>query len=121
MLIGRDGSRPTNVFRLGGADDNSASFALAWVLEHSPTYLKLVAEETFGEVVDLEDVVIALQKHGEDGGYTDVEIQAGHRFHAILEAKRGWGVATEGQLRRYVPRLLACGARRQRVISVSAA
>ena len=121
MIIGRDGSQPTNVFRLSGADENSASFALGWVLERSPNYLSLVAEEVFGEIEDLGDVVITLQKHGEDGGYTDVEIQAGHRFHAILEAKRGWGVATEDQLMRYVPRIIAGGAKRQRLISVSAA
>ena len=120
-MIGRDGSQPTNVFRLSGADENSASFALGWVLERSPNYLKLVAEEVFGEIVDLGDVVIALQKSGEDGGYTDIEIQAGHRFHAILEAKRGWAVATEGQLMRYMPRFVAAGAKLRRVISVSAA
>lgn len=120
MIIGRDGSQPTNVFRLNGADENSASFALGWVLERSPNYLRLVVEEVFGELVDLDDVVITLQKHGEDGGFTDLEIQAGHRFHVIVEAKRGWGVATEDQLMRYVPRIVAGGAKRQRLISVSA-
>lgn len=121
MIIGRDGSQPTTVFRLNGNDENSATFALGWVLERSPTYLKLVADEVFGPGMDLSDVVITLQKHGADGGYTDIEIQAGHRFHAILEAKRGWDVATVDQLARYVPRLVSSGAKQQRVVSVSAA
>jgi len=121
MALSLHGTEPTNVFRLNGDDENSASFALGWTLEQSSHYRELVAKAVFGEVLDVNDVVIALQKHGGDGGYTDVEMQAGHRFHAILEAKRSWELPSVDQLRRYLPRLVAGQAERQRLISVSAA
>ena len=121
LSLSLHGSEPTNVFRLCGTNDNSASFALGWVLERSPHYRKLVIEAIFGQALDIHDVAITLQAHGHDGGYTDVEIQAGRRYHAILEAKRSWELPTLGQLNRYVPRLITGGAHQQRLISLSAA
>ena len=121
MALTIHGAQSASVFRLNGMDENSASFALGWVLEQSPNYRKLVVEAVFGEALDVSDVVIALQKHGKDGGYTDIEIQAGHRFHAILEAKRWWDVPSREQLMRYQQRLVNSGAERNRLISVSAA
>jgi len=121
MALSLHGTCPTSVFRLSGADENSASYALGWTLEQSPHYRKLVVEAVFGEVLDVDDMVIALQKHDRDGGYTDVELQAGRRYHAILEAKRWWDLPGVPQLQRYLPRLAACRADRQRLISVSAA
>ena len=90
MALTIRGVPPSNVFRLYGADENSASFALGWVLEQSPAYRKIVIEAVFGEKLDVDNVVIALQRHGDDRGFTDLEIQAGQQFHAILEAKRWW-------------------------------
>ena len=113
--------RPSSVFRLNGADENSATFALGWVLEQSPRYRAAVVAAVFDEALEVHDSVVALQKPGQDGGYTDLEIQAGRRFHLILEAKRWWDLPTVRQLARYRPRLLAAGAKRQRLVSVSAA
>jgi len=121
MALSIHGTSPTSVFRLNGADENSASFALGWTLEQSLHYRKLVVEAVFGEALDVNDAVIALQKHNLDGGYTDVELQGGHRFHAILEAKRWWDLPSIIQLNRYMPRLASGGAERQRLVSVSAA
>lgn len=121
MALSLHGKEPTNVFRLIGNDENSASFALGWALEHSPQYRSLIVQAAFGEMLDVKDVLIALQKHGGDKGYTDIELQDGHRFHAILEAKRSWELPRVEQLSRYLPRLIAGGAERQRLISVSAA
>jgi hypothetical protein len=121
MALSIHGFPPSNVFRLYGGDENSASFALGWVLEKSPAYRKVVIEAVFAETLDVDNVVIALQRHGEDGGYTDLEIQAGHQFHAILEAKRWWDLPTLEQFKRYHPRLIAAGTERKRLISVSAA
>ena len=92
MALSIHGTCPTSVFRLNGADENSASHALGWTLEQSPQYRKLLVDAVFGEVLDVTNMAITLQKHGLDGGYTDVELQAGARFHAILEAKRWWDV-----------------------------
>ncbi len=115
------GSQPSSVFRLNGADENSASFALGWVLEQSTNFREVFTKAAFGEAVDVADAVIALQKNGADGGFTDVEIQAGQRFHAILEAKRWWNVVGLEQLKRYQSRLSKAGAKLQRLVSVSAA
>jgi hypothetical protein len=48
-----------------------------------------------------EPVVIELQRHeSSDGGFTDIEIRAAD-VHVIVEAKRGWALPAEDQLRRY--------------------
>ena len=110
MALSLHGKEPMNVFRLCGTTENSASFALGWALEQSREYRRLVVKEIFGQPLDVNDVAINLQAHGNDGGYTDVELQAGRQFHAILEAKRFWELPSINQLQRYVPRL-AAGAR----------
>lgn len=115
------GSQPSSVFRLNGSDENSASFALGWVLEQSLNFREVFTKAVFGATFDVTDAVIALQKHGADRGFTDVEIQAGQRFHVILEAKRWWNVPAIEQLARYQSRLVAGGAEHQRLVSVSAA
>jgi hypothetical protein len=90
-------TEPASVFRLVGNDENSASIALGWTLEQSPHYRELVVKAAFDEILDVREVVIALQKHaGDGGGYTDIELQAGHRFHAIVEAKRSWELPSLG-------------------------
>jgi hypothetical protein len=121
MALSIHGACPTSVFRLNGADENSASFAVGWTLEQSLHYRELFVEAVFGEALNVNDMVIALQKHDHDGGYTDIKLQAGQRFHAILEAKRWWDLPSLSQFQRYLPRLAAEDASRQRLISVSAA
>jgi hypothetical protein len=78
-------------------------------------------QEVFGKRIDANDAVITLQSHGEDGGYTDIEIRSGQHVHAILEAKLSWKLPTIDQLNRYLNRLITAGAKHQRLISVSAA
>lgn len=121
MALTIQGGQPASVFRLNGMDENSASFAVGWVLEQSLRFREIVVKEVFGEALEVDDAVIALQRHGKDGGYTDIEIQAGLRFHAVFEAKRWWDVPGVDQLTRYKPRLVDGGALLQRLISVSAA
>lgn len=112
---------PTNIFRLYGFDENSATYAVGWVLEKSPRFLDALIEAVFGERLEIDDAVIALQKHSTDGGYTDIEVHAGGRFHLIFEAKRWSELPSLEQLSRYRPRLEARGAKRQRLVCVSAA
>jgi hypothetical protein len=90
MVIIVRGSEPKSVFRLNGADENSATYALGWVLEQSHNFRLAMISAWVGEAVDVNDVVITLQKHGSDGGYTDIEVHSGLRIHAIVEAKRWW-------------------------------
>ena len=121
MTLYLHGVEVTNVFRLAGSDENSASYALGWALDQSPHYRRLVLQEAFGRRIDTNDAVITLQSHGEDSGYTDIEIRSGHHVHAILEAKLSWKLPSVDQLNRYLNRLITAGAKHQRLISVSAA
>ena len=115
------GRAPTSVFHLNGSDENSATNALGWVLERSFTLRKVFVESLLGEPIDVTDATLSLQKHGEDGGYTDLEIQAGNEFHVVVEAKKGWQVPSLDQLLKYRPRMQAGGASRQRLVSLSSA
>jgi hypothetical protein len=121
MAIYLHGEELTNVFRLAGSDENSASYALGWTLDRSLHYRSLVLKEAFGDCIDASDAAITLQSHGEDGGYTDIEIRSGQAVHAILEDKLSWNLPTINQFYRYVNRLVTAGAKHQRLISVSAA
>jgi hypothetical protein len=120
MALTARGATPTSVFRLLGADENSATFALGWVLEQSAVFRDFVIAAIFKRQVDARDAVITLQTHAADGGFTDLELQAGLRFHVIVEAKRSWELPTMRQLSRYQPRLVTAGAALQRLVSVSA-
>jgi hypothetical protein len=115
------GSEIANVFRLLGADENSATFALGWVLDHSLHMRKLMVGMIFDKPQDIDECVITLQKHSLDGGYTDLEAQVANQWHFVLEAKRGWDVPSRRQLARYSPRLKSAKASLQRLVSVSAA
>src|SRR5205085_1961424 len=99
------GSSVTNVFGLNGTNENSATFALGWALERCEHFRRAILSAWLGSSADDSDTMIALQKHGQDGGYTDIEVHAAGRFHAIVEAKRSWDLPTEEQLRKYRPRL----------------
>jgi hypothetical protein len=112
---------PTNVFRLCGNNENSVSFALGWTLERSAVYRSLVSKEMFNEDFDVSEMEIAMQEHGEDGGYTDIEMKSGCQFQAIVEAKRSWVLPSSKQFERYLPRLVAGGAKHQLLVSVGAA
>lgn len=120
MALTVRGNSPNSVFGINGFDENSATYALGWVLEQSATFAKLLLDEAYNAEIDISNLVITLQKHGSDGGYTDIELHAGHQFHAVLEAKRWWEVAGIEQLKRYLPRLQASNAQKQLLISVSA-
>jgi hypothetical protein len=113
-------SFPKTVFELMGKDENSATYALGWTIERSPCLAAILAERLAGQAIDASDIRVALQTHGHDGGFTDMEIRCGGELHAILEAKQGFQLPSIEQLRRYRPRLDTDPAYRQIVVSVSA-
>jgi hypothetical protein len=117
------GQYPSNVFHLFGNDENSATFALGWVLDRCPVFLRVFTSHIAGRPLERSIGHLVLQKSGSDGGYTDIEIQYGQELHCIVEAKRGWALPNEIQLRRYRPRLNRSHikARHQYMVSVSAA
>lgn len=114
------GQSANSVFGLLGNDENSATFALGWVLEHSPALLGRLVEDVLGRPTDVGNVFIHLQKHRENGGFTDIEVIAASRFHIVVEAKRDWGLPSEAQLARYAVRMDEEKAER-RLVSLSAA
>lgn len=120
MVLTINSVQTSSVFRLNGADENSATRALGWALERSLAFRRLFMEGVLGRDVACDDAAISLQKHGDDGGYTDLQIERGNVFHAILEAKLGWTIPTEAQLLKYCPRFSA-SHKDLRLVSVSAA
>lgn len=115
------GNFPHTVFDLLGRDENSATFALGWCLEHCPTFTQRFVQKLAGRPLKIATADIRLQAHAEDGGYTDIELRCGDSFEAIVEAKVGWEVPTSRQLARYRPRLTPNFPGRQMLVSLSAA
>src|SRR5438105_2523003 len=97
-------NRPVpSVFSLLGQKENDITFSMGWALSQSPTLLQgflqsmLRAKRQFG----LRELVIALQEFQKDSGITDLEIRA-EGLHLIIEAKRGWALPSQQQLKKYV-------------------
>ena len=103
-----------------GKDENSATYALGWALERSPRFAELLVEAIAGRAIDVTNLRIALQKSGEDRGFTDVELHCDKVLHAIVEAKQGFVLPSKTQLARYRPRLLEAGFDAVVLVSVSA-
>jgi hypothetical protein len=120
MTLAIRASFPKNVFELMGKDENSATYALGWALERSPVLASLVAQKLAGKVVNAAKMRVALQHHGEDRGFTDMELRCADELHAVLEAKQGFSLPSVEQLTRYRPRLDAEPASRRVLVSVSA-
>jgi hypothetical protein len=120
MTLAIRSSFPKNVFELMGKDENSATYALGWTLERSPCLAAIFAERLAGQLIDASGVRVALQTHGHDRGFTDMEIRCGGELHAIVEAKQGFDLPSVEQLRRYRRRLDIEPAARQILVSASA-
>ena len=99
------GNYPSNVFQLFGKDENSATYALGWALDRCPVFLNTLTSHIAGRPLQPSEGHVVLQKSGNDGGYTDLEIHFGSDLHCIVEAKQGWVLPTVAQLQRYKPRL----------------
>ena len=110
MALSLSGNQLNSVFSIKGDDENSATYALGWALAQSTAFAKLLLEEVFDSEINVSSLVVELQKHGTDGGYTDIELHA---------AKKGWEVANTTQLERYLHRLHDSSAHKLVFISVS--
>jgi hypothetical protein len=98
-----DGSTLTSVFELAGRKEPALTGALGFTLAHSQPFL----EQFLADVHDtpLHVTSIALELHDDDtAGRTDVELVTDDGERVIIEAKRGWIVPTEQQLRTYAAR-----------------
>lgn len=94
-----------SVFDLLGHRENDITYSVGWALAQCPQFRRAFLKYVFGpDAEDTEVRQVALQHRGGDEGITDIELK-GEDLHLIVEAKRGWQVPTERQLRLYEPRL----------------
>lgn len=94
-----------SVFSLLGQKENDITFSMGWALSQSPMLLRRFLQPMLraGQQLALTDPVVALQEFQKDSGITDLEIRDG-KLHIIIEAKRGWNLPSQEQLKKYVPR-----------------
>jgi len=97
------GWKVNTVFDLLGETENDITFSVGWGLARCEPFLGALLQSVFGENSAGDPRSINLQRHAEDGGYTDIEITTS-RAYLIVEAKRGWSLPGEDQLRRYTKR-----------------
>lgn len=122
MALRLFGNEPTSIFALLGKDENSATFALGWILDRCPSFRNLFVSDLIGcPLNEQEEFVVDLQRHGEEGGFTDVEVVSRDFCHLIIEAKRGWTIPSHNQLETYSRRLSSLSKASRKIISVSAA
>ena len=94
----------STVFSLLGNKENDITYSVGWGLAQCAPFLTALMRSVFRGGDPGTQPTVRLQQHGEDGGYTDIEIDA-ERFHLIIEAKRGWNLPEAKQLERYRSRL----------------
>lgn len=78
--------------------------ALALSLSRSQSFLRVfLADLGYPAPFSDQDAVLSVQTRRPTEGITDLEIQVGDSFFAILEAQRGSVLPTESQLKLYAP------------------
>src|SRR3954453_7997100 len=98
------GRSVATVFDLLGDKEDDITYALGWALAQSAALVDALLAAAYGDDVDAGELVaLRLQESVPGAGRTDVEVET-DRLHLIVEAKRGWGLPTEEQLRRYAGR-----------------
>ena len=104
------------VFNLLGCDENAVTASLGWVLTRRPgAFLERFLKAVLDGQSHGTPQAVHLQKHAEDGGYTDIEIIT-DKAHVIVEAKRRWNLPTHRQLNKYARRLEGRGGARVLVV-----
>lgn len=91
------------VFELLGLAENDITFSLGWTLRQSPTLASMLLRDVLPGSPALDVNGIRLQEYAAKQGITDIEIEAGD-VRVIVEAKRGWTLPGEDQLRQYAAR-----------------
>ncbi len=98
------GKNITNVFQLIGNLENDITKSVAWALCQCPVFAKTVIDELFNIDCDPDCIIIKYQVSEKTKGITDLEITDEKLFYAIVEAKRGWVLPGEKQLKLYYDR-----------------
>lgn len=114
-------NRPVaSVFNLLGHKENDVTYSIGWALSKSPTFLNTFLTKVMQtrQLRDSGGVVIALQEFQKKSGITDIEIRDSG-LHIIVEAKRGWNLPSEEQLRKYLPRFRETKAPEPLIVTMS--
>ena len=115
------GNDINTVFALNGDDENSATYAFSWALSKSPTLLRKTIYDLINLDVPSGQILIEAQKHGQDKGFTDIEIFIPKACHIIFEAKRNWELPSVEQLEKYATRFETAHEPTPLIVSLSAA
>jgi hypothetical protein len=109
------------VFDLIGDLENDITKSIAWVFTKCPLFLENIIKSLIAIDVNANDIVIRYQEYEKDKGITDIEITDNRKFYIIIEAKRGWILPGEEQLKLYSERteFIESPARRKAIVSMS--
>lgn len=113
--------RVETIFDLIGDKENDITKSIAWAFVKCPRLLERVIERLLHVIVAADDVVIRYQEFEKDKGITDLEITDNQKFYIIIEAKRGWVLPGEPQLRLYSERagFISSPAKVKAIVSMS--
>lgn len=98
------GDEVHSIFQLIGVQENDITKSIAWALSRCPKLMKRIVKEIFKIDIESDDVSIFFQKYDAEKGITDIEMTDNHSFYMIIEAKLGWQLPMEPQLRLYSER-----------------
>lgn len=114
-------SKPVStVFGLLGSDENSATYALGWVLQNVKSFRHRLIAQICEQPLEVEDVAVKLQRLTDEGGYTDIELISPSSVHIVIEAKVGFVLPTKQQLSMYSARIKGNPPHRH-LVSISSA
>lgn len=112
--LSHHGKRVESVFDLLGWNENDLTASLGFTLARSPRF---VSELLRALSLEAEQVEIRMETRGDDGR-TDLEIETPSAL-VVVEAKRGWVLPTESQLRRYATRVQQHAGERGVLVTLS--
>lgn len=93
-----------SIFELLGDRENDITYSVGWSMSRCTVFLRAVLTHLLPNAPAQKVASIRLQEVQQNAGITDIEI-VGPSLHLIVEAKRGWWLPDEAQLKRYAPRL----------------
>jgi hypothetical protein len=119
LLLGTETLRSR--FDLLGHDEDSISLVVAWTLANSPSFFRHVIKLITARPAAPNDVTIQVHRHDPIFGVTDIELYDDGGFHYIIEAKRGWQLPSEAQLKKYCARDSFCALpiSKRRIVTMS--
>lgn len=107
-----------SIFELLGTKENDITYSIGWALAQSPQFRQALVRTLFPSHDELRIDTVQLQERSGNTGITDVEL-TGSDIHVIIEAKRGWSLPGDAQLKLYAPRLRSSGRPHTALVSMS--